>query len=71
MKEEKKEEKPGEKIEIMGHKLVCPICLGDHFTSRQAQLNTSAATFFGLDWANRSAKCYVCVDCTYIYWFLV
>jgi hypothetical protein len=27
-------------------------------------------TFFGLDWANRTARCLVCERCGYVHWFL-
>lgn len=57
-------------VEVKGNKLVCPVCSCDLFWNRDAQLNTTLASFFGLDWANRSAKCFVCADCTYIFWFL-
>jgi len=62
--------KEPEVVEVRGNKLVCPICSCDKFWNRNAQLNTSVASFFGLDWANKSATCFVCADCTYIYWFL-
>ncbi len=57
-------------FQIKGHELKCPICSNNLFTVRQAQLNTATATFFNLDWANRSASCYVCSECTHISWFL-
>lgn len=57
-------------VKIKGHELKCPICNNNLFTVRQAQLNTATATFFNLDWANRSASCYVCSECTHISWFL-
>jgi hypothetical protein len=57
-------------VEVKGKNLVCPVCSNEHFWQREALLNTSVATFFGLDWANRSAKCFVCSDCKYIFWFL-
>ena len=57
-------------IEVKGHQLKCPICENMTFWMRRAQLNTSIATFFGLDWTNRSATCFVCSDCTHILWFL-
>ena len=37
---------------------------------RKAPLNTSAMTFFNLDWANASAQCFVCDKCGRIEWFL-
>jgi hypothetical protein len=59
-----------ETVTVNGHQLICPICKNDHFHSREAQLNTAAASFFNLDWANRSASCFVCTECTHISWFL-
>ncbi len=57
-------------ITIKGHELICPICKNNLFYSRRAQLNTATASFFNLDWANRSATCFVCIECTHISWFL-
>ena len=59
-----------EPVAVKGHELICPICGNKHFWTRRAQLNTSVATFFNLDWANQSATCFVCSDCTHISWFL-
>jgi uncharacterized protein YbaR (Trm112 family) len=56
--------------EIKGNKLICPICRNQLFYTRQAQLNTAVASFFNLDWANHSADCFVCSECTHISWFL-
>jgi hypothetical protein len=55
---------------VAGKELSCQICSYDKFWQREAQLNTAAATFFGFDWANKSAVCYVCGNCGYIHWFL-
>lgn len=57
-------------IEVKGHALICPVCKEVLFYSRPAQLNTAVASFFNLDWANRSATCFVCANCTHISWFL-
>jgi len=57
-------------VTVRGHDLKCPICSNDHFWTREAQLNKAVTTFFKLDWADRSATCFVCSDCTYIFWFL-
>jgi hypothetical protein len=57
-------------IEVKGHTLRCPVCSNTHFWTKQAQLNTAMATFFNLDWANKSATCFVCSECTHISWFL-
>ncbi len=57
-------------IEVKGHPLRCPICANNLFWTRKAQLNSAVSTFFKLDWTDRSATCFVCADCTYIFWFL-
>lgn len=57
-------------VEVIGKPLVCPVCSNNLFWTRKAQLNRSVSTFFKLDWADRSATCFVCSDCTYIFWFL-
>jgi hypothetical protein len=62
--------KDPEIVQVAGHNLRCPVCNNDHFYSRRAQLNSAVATFFNLDWANRSATCFVCSNCTHISWFL-
>mgnify|MGYP003610478044 CR=1 FL=1 len=59
-----------ETVEIKGIQLICPICSNKNFWSRRAQLNTSVSTFFNLDWSDKSATCFVCSECTHIYWFL-
>jgi hypothetical protein len=50
--------------------LRCLVCDYDLFWRREAQLNTALATFFNLNWTNRSAVCLVCAQCGYIHWFL-
>ncbi|MFN8273656.1 MAG: hypothetical protein U0X58_02120 [Flavobacteriaceae bacterium] len=57
-------------VSVSNHELVCPICRNNLFYTRQAQLNTAVASFFNLDWANKSATCFVCSECTHISWFL-
>lgn len=57
-------------IEVSGRQLRCPICSNTLFWTRQAQLNTAVATFFNMDWVNKSASCFICSDCTHISWFL-
>ncbi len=56
-------------VEVKGHPLVCPICSNTTFWMKRAQLNTFLATFFNLDWTNRSATYFVCSNCTHITWF--
>lgn len=64
-----KENEP-ESVEVAGKPLECPICSNTLFYTRRAQLNSAVATFFNLDWTNRSATCFVCSNCTHISWFL-
>ena len=59
-----------EAVQVAGIDLRCEICKHDRFWTRQAQLNTAAASFFNFDWVNPSAVCYVCDRCGYIHWFL-
>jgi hypothetical protein len=57
-------------VAVNGHDLVCPVCTHRQFWKREAQLNSAVSTFFNLDWADRTATCFVCSQCTYIFWFL-
>ncbi|MGD9995071.1 MAG: hypothetical protein AB7S69_17360 [Salinivirgaceae bacterium] len=57
-------------VEVAGNTLKCPVCANNLFWTRRAQLNSAVASFFNLDWANRSATCFVCSYCTHISWFL-
>lgn len=57
-------------VEVMGKEFKCPVCDNVNFWTRRAQLNTAVASFFNVDWANQSATCLVCSECTHISWFL-
>jgi hypothetical protein len=59
-----------ETIEILGNTLHSEICKHDRFYSREGKIQTTAMTFFDLDWANASATCLVCEQCGYVQWFL-
>jgi hypothetical protein len=37
---------------------------------RTAQLNFAVSAFFGLNWVDRSATCYVCDMCGHVLWFM-
>ncbi len=56
-------------VEVKGHTLVCPICSNNLFWTRKALLNQGWSTFIGIDWSDRSARVFVCSECTYIFWF--
>lgn len=64
------EEKAPQRVHVGEIELRCQICRHDEFRQREAQLNTAVASFFDLDWANRTASCYVCDHCGYVHWFL-
>lgn len=57
-------------FEVMGKEFRCPVCNNSDFWTKRVLLNTPVATFFNLDWTNRSATCLVCSKCTHISWFL-
>ncbi|MFO0952991.1 MAG: hypothetical protein U0835_17925 [Isosphaeraceae bacterium] len=55
---------------IAGGRLVrCPICGHDRFHQQRLLMNTRAATFFNLDWANSGADARICQNCTHVLWF--
>ena len=62
--------KEPETVDVCGQSFRCTVCGNETFWRRHAQLNTALATFFELDWVNRSAVCAVCSRCRYIHWFL-
>jgi predicted nucleic-acid-binding Zn-ribbon protein len=53
-----------------GATLRCEICKHEQFFRREGKIQTTAMTFFDLDWANASATCLVCTRCGYVHWFL-
>lgn len=57
-------------VEVQGKVLQCVVCGHDEFDKREAQMNTAVATFFNMDWANKSAICWVCERCGFVHWFL-
>lgn len=54
---------------VKDRKLICPVCDRDLFIQTKAQLNTALASLFDVDFANKEATCFVCANCTYIFWF--
>ena len=64
------EDKEPQQVNVKGRKLICTVCGHDVFNPRKAQLNTKAASFMNLDWANKSAYCYICDNCSHIEWFM-
>ena len=62
-------EKTFKEISVKGHKLECPVCKNNKFWTKETLMNTTGMTFFGLDWANKDAKNFICSNCTYVFWF--
>jgi hypothetical protein len=56
--------------EVLGNRLVCPICGHTQFRMRRTLLNTRWLTLFDLDWANRRATNFICDRCGHILWFV-
>jgi uncharacterized Zn finger protein (UPF0148 family) len=52
-----------------GRLIVCPVCGHDRFHQQRTLMNTRAATFFNLDWANSGADTRICQRCTHVLWF--
>lgn len=57
-------------VAIKDQVLHCLVCRHPEFWSRDVQLNSAASSLFDLEWADPSARCYVCASCGYIHWFL-
>lgn len=58
-------------VEVGGVALRCHHCEHDRFSRRMSLLNTAGLTLLDLDWANRSATCFVCERCGFVHWFLL
>ena len=57
-------------VQINGMQLACQICRHGEFWHQSAQLHTGLATFFNVEFANRSADCAICARCGYVHWFM-
>ncbi|MEX2393433.1 MAG: hypothetical protein WD826_03025 [Actinomycetota bacterium] len=56
-------------ISVAGHALRCQVCDFPRFYRKEAELTTGAA-FFGQDWTNSKADCFVCEQCGFVHWFV-
>ena len=56
-------------ITIAGRHLRCQVCEFTRFYRREAELSTGAS-FFGQDWTNSKADCFVCEQCGFVHWFV-
>lgn len=59
---------PGQ-YQVNGIDVTCVHCHYDCFERGEAQLNTALASFFNLDFTNKSATILTCHRCGYIHWF--
>lgn len=57
-------------VEINGVQLVCQVCRDGEFWHQRAQLHSPMASFFNLEFANRTADCAICAKCGYVHWFM-
>lgn len=57
-------------VQIMGNWFKCQVCSHDNFYQREGKVQTTALTFFDLEWLNASANCVVCARCGFVHWFL-
>jgi predicted nucleic-acid-binding Zn-ribbon protein len=58
------------RYQIQGKSVICPQCGHNEFDQGSILLNTPGMTFFGLDWANRTATVLSCRQCGRIEWFM-
>lgn len=56
-------------ITVAGRHLRCQVCEYTRFYRREARL-TAGASFFGQDWSDSQAECFVCEQCGYVHWFM-
>ena len=56
--------------QIEGKSITCQHCGHNKFDQAKILLNTPGMTFFGLDWANRTATILSCKRCGRIEWYV-
>ena len=56
-------------VRVAGQQLRCQVCDYTRFFRREAGL-TGASSFFGQDWANSKASCFICEQCGFVHWFV-
>ncbi|MCB0587121.1 MAG: hypothetical protein KDD06_17600 [Phaeodactylibacter sp.] len=64
-----KKKKEPQTVEVKGNPLKCPVCGNDYFYYRKVLLSNRGLAFMDLEWASRRATCFVCSECSYIFWF--
>ena len=68
-------QKPDEQISgaysVNEKRVICPHCGNDRFFQLpNILLNTPGITFFGFDWANKTASVLICDSCSRMEWYL-
>jgi hypothetical protein len=56
-------------VKIAGNQLRCHVCDYTRFFRREAGMSTGTSSFFGQDWANSKASCFICEQCGFVHWF--
>ncbi len=64
-----KQDKTPSAFEVGGKPVKCPHCGKKIFEHRAILLNTPGLTFFGVEWANKTAAVLACTSCGQIQWF--
>lgn len=60
----------GEAVIVDGRTLLCVVCASDGFRVRRTKTHPGLAAFFGSEWIDLSAECYICTACGYVHWFM-
>lgn len=58
------------RFQVAGNDFSCQLCQGAEFVERKVKMNTTALTFFDLDWLNKGAQGLVCESCGYVHLFM-
>lgn len=58
------------RYQVAGRDFSCQLCGGQEFADREIKLNTTAMSFFDLDWLNKAAEGLICEACGYVHMFL-
>jgi hypothetical protein len=69
--EETRQDDGSIQVTLDGKPLICLICGNQRFHERSSLLNTRSGEFFGMAWTDPKATNFVCINCGYIFWFLV
>ncbi len=54
---------------VKENEVVCSHCSCSYFDTKEVLLNTTFASFIGLDWMNQSSTVLRCLNCGHLEWF--